>query len=394
MENKNQENNANQGFFIMINDARKTQDNLRACLNKGFYGFLMKNIYDLENTRQLMTPFSVLADYACCKQGTHVFLFSKRTITYGGVVAKNNGDSPVFYLNGPTNLFGNKIDVERYVDLDNIYPNNLTDEEGIYEIEGRYGKQLKGIPFIIEFNNKTELSGKQIPVDELYFTLGKFNFPLPSNAIQGKGMCTLTPYETNTLLKLIYEKGKMIEPLKLTNPTTKIDHSKKTIFSNKLIIERFENKKWSVEAELEFLLLAIETKLNDILPEGKYVKTRQVPLCPFKPQNLDYADICLYDLENPIKEGSLPNIIIELKKDSADYNAYNQVNKYLRWLEQITTKSEFELINAYIIAKTFNSIDDRILNKKGISLKYKDKIKFYSLNNNKFLKMDKQQTLI
>lgn len=274
--------------------------------------------------------------------------------------------------------------------MDEIYPDNLTSQEGIYEFNGRYGKQLKEIPFIIEFDNKTELSGKQVSVDELYFKLGNNNFPLPSNSISRKGMCTLTPYETNIILELLAEKGKMIKTIDETEiKTPKIHPENKIFFKNKLIIEKLDKQDWLVEAELEFLLLAIEKKLKEIVPNGNYIKTRQIPLCPFKPPNyLDYADICLYDADKQIKHGSLPNIIIELKKDDANYKAYEQVTKYLRWLDQITTENEFKLIQAYIIAKEFKSMTYKNLNRKGITLEYNNKIKLYSLNENRFISIE------
>lgn len=378
----------NFGLFILINDKNKLQENLRSSLINGIYGFLMTATFDKNKPRTLSNPYSVLADYACCKQGTHIFLFSKRMVTYGGVITENNENNPVFYLNGKNNLFGEKANLKRYIDMDELYTDFLTEQEGVYELEGRYGKQLKGMPFIIEFDNKTELSGKQINVDELYFELGKYNFPLPSNAIQGKGMCTLTPYETNTLLKLIKEKGTPLPKIDNSEiKLAKIHPENKTIFTNEFIIDRLEKKEWDVESELEFLLLSTEDKLKEIIPAGNYTKTRQIPLCPFKPQNLDYADICLYDSNNPIKDGAIPNVIIELKKDYANYAAYDQVNKYLRWLEQITTESEFELINAFIIAKEFKLISFEKLKQKGISLKYNDKIKLYSLAEDRFIKI-------
>lgn len=378
----------NSGFFILIKDENKKQENLRLCLKNGFYGFLLNSNYDLDNTRTLKIPYSVLADYVCCKEGTHVFLFSKRMITYGGIVKETNGSEPVFYLNGKTPLIEGGGEIKRYINMDEIYKDNLTSKEGVYEISGRYGKQLKEIPFIIEFDNHTELTGKQISVDELYFELGKYNFPLPSNAIQGKGMCTLTPYETNLLLKLIKENGRNINPTDETDfkqPT--YNQKNKTIFKNEFIIEKLNKKNWSVEAELEFLLLSTEKKLKEIIPKGNYAKTRQLPLCPFKPQKLDYADICLYDLDNQIKNGALPNIIIELKKDYANYEAYKQVNRYLKWLDQVTTDEEFNLINAFIISKEFKSMTYKKLKEKEISLKYQDKIQLYSLNENKFIKI-------
>ena len=50
---------------------------------------------------------------------------------------------------------------------------------------------------------QNENTGKYIVSDDLYFELGKYPYPLPSNSMQGMGFCTLTPGEVSTILKLI-----------------------------------------------------------------------------------------------------------------------------------------------------------------------------------------------
>lgn len=35
--------------------------------------------------------------------------------------------------------------------------------------------------------------------------------------------------------------------------------------------------------------------------------------------DMDRADICLYSMENPIKDGTIPNVVIELKRGCANF---------------------------------------------------------------------------
>ena len=68
------------------------------------------------------------------------------------------------------------------------------------------------------------------------------------------------------------------------------------------------------------------------------------------------ADIWVYDTENPVNKGTLPNIIIELKKGKANKDALYQVERYLKWLDIIVNDKEiFRSIKAYIIAGEFTN---------------------------------------
>lgn len=369
------------GLFILMD----SEESVMESINKGVYGFLMPPIFE-DEVPSRSRHYAVLSDYGCCYEGTEIFFFAKRKVFYGGTITTNNGDDPVFYLNGDTSPMGRKAESEKFVDYSKCLEE--TDQDGVYYLgtNTRNEERNRAIPFIIEFE-KNELSGKQITSDDLYFELGRYNFPFPSNSIQGIGLCTLTPRETEILLDLMGKSEIRIEYESKGN--IDILDRKKLMFYKNLIDREITN-----ESHLEFLLLADSDKLNNILSKSlqltgqeEFLKGRQIPLCPFRPMQFDRADICLYDKNEPIREGSLPKVVIELKKDVATYSAYEQVTKYLKWLEQIAPNEEFEKIKAIIVAPKINrNLNARNLQSRKITLKYKDKIILFSLDEDRVVR--------
>lgn len=364
------------GLFILL----QSEESLQDCVHNGFYGFFMPPIYDDKPSPQ-SKHYAALCDYACCETGTEIFFFTRRSITYGGRITDINKNGPVFYLNGDTSPIGRKANSKKYIDLSNRY--DATEKNGVYFIgkNSRNEDRNRAIPFIIEFDNTMSLSGKQITSDELYFKLGDYNYPFPSNSIQSRGMCTLTPKETEILLDLMENSDVKLSYDKIVDLSISDD---KTLFNKELILsEEIVN-----ESHLEFKLLADNESLDSIVSKcfpninsKDFVRCRQVPLCPFRPIQFDLADICLYNEKDSVKDKSLPNIVIELKKaDNVSYSAYNQITKYLRWLKQISG-DDFEKVKAIIVAPDFSkrlTIDTLI--KHDINLEFKDKIVLYSLN--------------
>lgn len=374
------------GLFILLYD----DGSLENCLRNGIYGFLMPPVY-AEKPSSQSRHYAVLSDYACCEEGTEIFFFNKRTITYGGKITATNNGEPIFYLNGDTSPLGRKAKSHLYVDMSKRY--ETTDDKGVYYIgENQRGEpRNRAMPFIIEFDTNQPLVGKQIVSDELYFELGNYNYPFPSNTIQGKGFCTLTIKETNILLKLLKESDKKLKLEDTPTNDTDINNSLKVAFTTSLL----RGTKPTNESHLEFLLLANSKKLDEIvykslpnIPKDNYIRCRQVPLCPFRPIQFDMADICLYSKKYPIKDYTLPNIIIELKNQPANFRAYEQVTKYLRWIKQIAV-DEFDNINAIIIAPSFtNSLNMNTLIRKGITTEYHDKIVLYSLEDDEVIEIN------
>ena len=356
----------NGGLFIALYD----EDSLKLYLDKGLYGFLMKPVLTSKPSAQ-SRYYAILADYACSREGTDVFFFLKRKIVYGGKIYGNK-DVGSFYLNGQTSPLGRKADAELFWDESERKNYIATDEPGVFKI--RKDGADKAQPFIFQFFQNTN-SGKYIISDDLYFELGKYPYPLPSNSMQGMGFCTLTPGEVKTLKELISKSTKRIE----FEGLGEIDkQGEETVFNDDLVSldEDLVN-----EAQLEFTILASLKPFANFLTDD-YVLCRQVPISPFKPSEMDRADICLYSMNSPIKNGTIPNVVIELKKERATKPAYDQVTRYLKWLEAITDDEDFDKVSVYIIAPQIGRI-----RRNNVETKYEDKIKMYSIEKKDFVEL-------
>lgn len=356
----------NGGLFIALYD----EDSLKLYLDKGLYGFLMKPVMTPQPSAQ-SRYYAVLADYACSREGTDVFFFLKRKIVYGGKIFGNKNVGS-FYLNGKTSPLGRKADAELFWDESDRKKYIATAEPGVFKI--RKDGADKAQPFIFQFFQNAD-SGKYIVSDDLYFELGKYPYPLPSNSIQGMGFCTLTPGEVKTLKELISKSKNRVE-YKGFGEVDK--HGDGQLFYEELVSldDDLVN-----EAQLEFTILTSLKPFEKFLTDD-YVLCRQVPISPFKPSEMDRADICLYSMSNPLKNGTIPNVVIELKKEKATKVAYEQVNRYLKWLQAVTTAEEFARISAYIIAPKIGKI-----RKNSVDVTYRPKIKMYSIETEEFVEL-------
>ncbi len=358
----NDSDNISGGLFIALYD----EESLKLYLNRGLYGFLMKPINN-DNISPQSRHFSVLADYECSRDGTDVFFFIKRKIYYGGKIYGNE-DIGSFYINGLNSPLGIKTNANLFWDESPRY--EATETPGVFKVKN----SKKAQPFIFQFS-KTEDTGKYITSDDLYFELGKkYPYPLPSNSMQGLGFCTLTPGEVKELKSLLLKSANKIDYCNCDNI---IKNGNETPFREGLynVTDDLLN-----EAQLEFTILSSLKPFSHFLSDD-YILCRQVPICPFKPMNMDRADICLYSLKNPIKNGTIPNVIIELKKDKSGANAkaYDQVVRYLRWIESITNDEEFNQITAFLISPEIGNIK-----RNKVDLSYENKIKIFDINSNSF----------
>lgn len=366
MPSQSEEHTIHGGLFIALYD----EESLKLYLDKGLYGFLMKPVMTPKPTAQ-SKYYAVLADYACSREGTDVFFFLKRKIVYGGKIYGNK-EVGSFYINGDTSPLGRKAEAGLFWDESVRKKYFATDKPGVFKI-AKDGAD-KAQPFMFQFF-QNENTGKYIISDDLYFELGKYPYPLPSNSMQGMGFCTLTPGEVKTLNELISQSDKKIEFEGLGDVNKQ---GKETVFNDDLVSidEDLVN-----EAQLEFTILASLEPFAEFLTDN-FVLCRQVPISPFKPSEMDRADICLYSMNNPIKNGTIPNVVIELKKEKATGAAYEQVTRYLRWLEAITEPEEFGKVTVYIIAPQIGRI-----RKNKVDLKYQDKIKMYSIEKKEFVEL-------
>ena len=108
------------------------------------------------------------------------------------------------------------------------------------------------------------------------------------------------------------------------------------------------------EAHLESSIIANPSLLPpNVQPEENDALCRQVPISPFKPSQMDRADVCYYS-DDAIADGTIPNRIIELKLNRAGRSAINQVKRYLDWLHKRLGRETASVIQVYLCAPSFS----------------------------------------
>ena len=329
------------GLFITLYD----KETLKLYLDRGIYGQLMSTEEGKPSAYSVY--YKTMADYACCREGNHVFFFLKRGIYYGGQI-KGSKEYGSFYLNGQNGPMGRKADAPLV--WDESYRNRYesVNRDGVFNVDGNERCQH----FLIQFEDKLDLAGKGITSDQLYFKLGEYPYPLPSNSISGMGFCTLTPGETNILLNLFKtESTKYIEPV--SDEDVELT-GEPVLFKPDLGIN--SPSEASTESHLEASLAANPILLPEELKPKDSALCRQIPISPFKPAQMDQADLCYYS-ENSKGEGTIPDTVIELKNKKAGKGEIMQVIRYLEWLEKLNRLYgvETEDVMMYLYAPNYTS---------------------------------------
>lgn len=357
------------GLFIPLFDA----SSLLLYLKHNIYGFLMKPQSGTINPRS--RHYQALADFACTREGTHIFFFINRSIIYGGTI-KGSKEKGSFYLNGENSPLGELQKAELCWDESERY--TKTENKGIFVVN----EAEKCQPYIIKFN-ETELKGKKISSDDLYFELGKYGHPLPSNSIAGMGFCTLTPAETRIALSLIVSSEENLLDSFVSSEV--IESKEGSLFNGNFVFnsisEAYKKNMLVNEGHLEAILIANPSYLpQELQPSVEDVLCRQVPISPFKPMDMDRADICIYK-EDSILNGALPNEIIELKREKANKNVIFQVQRYLKWMDLVLIKhrEQFDKVKISVLAPSYTkNVKDYIIPE------YKGKIKLYDYDGKQF----------
>jgi hypothetical protein len=308
------------GVFITLFD----QDALQLYLRDGVYGFQMAPTPGGEQPSRL--HFKVLADYAGLRKGSHVFFFLKRKITYGGQIVGSTNHG-AFYLNGPTSHLGRKANAPLVWDESARPKHSANPEPGTFtRRSSRTGEPGRSVsqPYIIRFNDPLGMRGQQIASDDLYFHLGDYPYPLPSNSIQNMGFCLLTPREVELALKHIENSTDHIACESSEDVTLS---AIPTSFSPDMV----ENDPLTAvsEADLEFRFMASVCSLPKIegVDHNKVTLVRQIPISPFKPSDMDRADIGVFH-EPLVEDGTIPNDVLELKNDTAGKADAEQIVRY------------------------------------------------------------------
>ena len=286
------------GLFITLND----KETLNLYLDKGVYGELRPP--EFGEVAPVSQHYGGLADAACAREGTHVFFFSKRKIAYGGQIigTKNYGS---YYLNGPYSPMGRKSGANIYWDESSRRCYKKTEKPGIFERHTPTEVEVRCQPYFLKFKDDIGLRGKCIESDVLYTRLSFLHHPLQSNSIQRMSFCTLTPYETDLLLELLRDSSenifeRPIDDIKIEGDPILFDPS----FGISNLSESTSKRHFDALILSNPYLLPFELR-----PDGATI-CRKIPITPFKPSQMDRADICYYT-EEQIGKGTIPNKVIE-----------------------------------------------------------------------------------
>lgn len=193
------------GLFITLYD----EDTLRLYLDRGVYGAHM--IPEQEpGTRS--KHFATMADFACARKDAHVFFFRARRIVYGGQII-GSSDHGAFYINGPYSPIGKKTRAKLVWDESVRKRYAATNKPGIFRRPAlsQGSEKLVCQPYLLMFKDQLGLKGKSIISDKLYFELGKYPYPLPTNSISGMSFCTMTPAEVAATLRLLRSDSELEE---------------------------------------------------------------------------------------------------------------------------------------------------------------------------------------
>ena len=356
----------NSGLFVTLYD----EDTLKLYLQRGIYGFLMPPVYGEVSKKS--RHYHALADYACVRDGTHVFFFLKRKIIYGGQITGpiNHG---AFYINGPFSPLGRLTNAVVYWDESVRGKYGETGEPGVFTLPG--SNDVRCQPYLIQFSDKLNIKGRFIKSDRLYVEIGRFPYPLPTNTISGMGFCTMTPGEVTAALQLLTEhsmgtyESTCSEDVSLVGNPIQFD----TVHGFTSTRVAFERDLVTSEAHLEAFILANPSLLpDDLRPPTGAVLCRQVPMSPFKPYQMDRANICYYS-DPLIKGGTVPNTILELKIERVGKKEVLQVIRYLEWL-YVVLPDEAHAVQVYLAGPSLARNCDTHLPQE-----YRNQIRFFRL---------------
>ena len=266
------------GLFITLAD----EPSLALYLREGVFSQHQRTQM-ADNVHHSSNHHKILADYACAREGTHVFFFRDRKIYYGGraVSGSNEEDVGAFWMNGGTSPMGRTARAELGWDESERYGG----ENGVFDRPSRSGPREMAQSFLLRFRTDVGHAGKYIRSDDLYFALGDYPFPLKSNTIRGRGFCPMGPGETSRLLEQIERSERRYEPEDNVDvPDVTLDESAIEPFEPVYGINEVKRANLISEDHLEASVIANPSLLPDEFVPGSHRSiVRQAPISPLKP---------------------------------------------------------------------------------------------------------------
>lgn len=330
------------GILINLYDEKT----LHLYLARGLYGFLMKPQPGEVGSRS--RHYAALADYCSLRAGAHVFFFLKRQIVYAGQI-KGGNNQGAFVVNGRNSPMGRSLNAPLVWDESTRDGYDATATPGAFMVLADGEKKERCQPYLLEFAAGDAAPGTTIASDDLYQEIGRKPYPMASNTMQGTGMVTMSPFETTVALELLNLRGSVRHTPASAEAVTRRSEGVTPGVSFDLLGRNARSN----EAEIEARALNNPAALGMNIVWEHVRLARQFPVSPFKPFQLDRADICIFSRE--VNEWSIPSDIIELKRGRAGKPALDQIRRYQKWLRVHLTGEEQASIQFYIAAESFTT---------------------------------------
>jgi hypothetical protein len=323
------------GYVFSLNN----MESLKKIINNGVYS---TNLTEPKNSRWLPHHEGTLTDYLTMKEGDNVYFFIKRKI-YGIGILKNINDNCKF-LNYP------EADIPKMPIYGYIKDSLLLDETN-ESINNRFICSFYPHPYFFE---------KGIDMDDvLASNPDKFRI---LRAFWKLSFIKIADEENKALRDIILKRNEEFLNIKKGRFlfSESLQNSIKHKLSEKYYLTSENILKYSSREDYIKHEMAIEAHIADIITNkkdsvfGKWdFISYQVIASPFKP--IDYMDkMDIFGYRNIAGFDTISKyLLIEIKRDSANKEAINQLMKYVDWINQEYSHGDYSMIEAFLVAYDF-----------------------------------------
>lgn len=340
------------GFLFSLDN----DQSLIECINRGVYSTRLSeptNVWGIHHE-------GTFADYSSMKEGDNVYFFIKRKIYGIGSLVNINGQCK--FLNYPNS---NLPTIQNY---DDIQGNLLLDLGNNESLNSRFICTF--IPFPMFFKNGIDMdeilssSPDSFKILRAFWKLSFIKFSDEENqAFKNILLRRNLNAVKNPNIENTFQSNHIDFHNEILNKVIQNDSYN---FSIAPFLNTINNNDGSIrhemaiEASLIYQLTANHQPTVEIFGDWDYL-THQVIASPFKPIDyMDKMDVFGYKFiqnQNPTISNYL---VVEIKKGIIDSQDILQLMKYVDWVKNEYSYSDYSMINAYMIG--FGYTEDALLN--------------------------------
>ncbi|MFL0506254.1 hypothetical protein ACH0B5_10925 [Ureibacillus sp. 179-F W5.1 NHS] len=324
------------GYIFTLNNI----DSLNKIIEDGIYS---TNLNIPKNNTWKPHHEGTLADYLSMTEGDNVYFFIKRKIYGIGKLITIAGDCKL--LNFP------KADIPIVNDYKNLQDKMIlnSSEENL---KNRFLCTFIGAPaFFKEGIDMDDVLESNPNAFKMLRVLWKLSF-IKIDDIENKALFDMIlksneKYINNHLFHFNFSSN-------MHNRVKQLYNEEYTLNSKNTLILAAQNNEIKHEMAIEASLIDyIKKNSSGIFGRWDYL-SHQVVASPFKPVDyMDKMDVFGYRFIEGYKSTISKYLVVEIKKDVANVDVVNQVMKYVDWVNREYSYGDYNMIEAFIVAKDF-----------------------------------------